>query len=153
MESIRKYWGQIARRLYSRFGASKQNTKWWIFKCLQNIDMDSTIMHSKFWVHMNIGPVFLRAKLEMHHSYIPVSIQYTVILNGIMMYFNEKLQGLWTSAKNPILAIIKRVFKKIGFEYVNILCLELSLTFKSQIIKLFFNLHSCFFITDYWSGF
>ena len=106
-------------------------------------------MHSKFLVHMSIGSVFLRAKSEMHHSNIPVSIQYTVILNGIMMYFNEKLQGLWTFAKNPVLAIIKRVFKKIGFEYVNILCLELCLTFKSQIIKLFFNLHSYFFITDY----
>ena len=57
-------------------------------------------MHSKFLVHMNIRPVFLGAILAMHHSYIPVLIQYTVILNGIMMYFKEKLQGLWTFAKN-----------------------------------------------------
>ena len=58
-------------------------------------------MHSKFLVHMNIGSVFLRAKLPMNHSYIPVSIQYIVILNGNMMYFKEKSQGLWTSAKKP----------------------------------------------------
>ena len=37
----------------------------------------------------------------MNHSYIPVSIQYIVILNGNMMYFKEKSQGLWTSAKKP----------------------------------------------------
>ena len=37
-------------------------------------------MHSKFLEHMNIRSVFLRTKLAMHHSYIPVLIQYTVIL-------------------------------------------------------------------------
>ena len=113
-------------------------------------------MHSKFLEHMNIRSVFLRTKLAMHHSYIPVLIQYTVILNGNMMYVKEKLQGQWTSAKNPILVIIKRVFKKLGFEYVNLLYLALSRTFNLQIIKLFFNLHSIFFfflITDYWSEF
>ena len=102
-------------------------------------------MHSKFLVQMNIRSIFLRTKLAMHHSYIPVLIQYTVILNGNMMYFKEKLQGQWTSTKNPILVIIKRVFKKLGFEYVNLLYLALSCTFNLQIIKLFFNLHSGFF--------
>ena len=37
-------------------------------------------MHSKFLVHMNIRSVFLRTKLAMQHSYIPMLIQYTVIL-------------------------------------------------------------------------
>ena len=37
-------------------------------------------MHSKFLEHMNIRSVFLRTKLAMHHSHIPVLIQYTVIL-------------------------------------------------------------------------
>ena len=101
-------------------------------------------MHSKFVVHMNIRSVFLRAKLAMHHIYIPVLIQYTVILNGNMMYVKEKLQGQWTSAKNPILVIIKRVFKKLGFEYVNLLYLALSRTFNLQIIQLFLSLHSIY---------
>ena len=57
----------------------------------QNIDMDSTIkMHPKFLVHMNIGSVFLRAKLAMYHSYISVSIQYKAIFNGSLMYFRKK---------------------------------------------------------------
>ena len=129
-------------------------------------------MHSKFVVHMNIRSVFLRAKLAMHHIYIPVLIQYIVILNGNMMYVKEKLQGQWTSAKSPMLVIIKRVFKKLGFEYVNLLYLALSRTFNLQIIILFLNLRSIFFFfrllvrilnswtyvlfffsSDYWSEF
>ena len=41
--------------------------------------------------------------------------------------------------------IIKRVFKKLRFEYVNLLYLALSRTFNLQIIKLFLNLHSIFY--------
>ena len=55
------------------------------------------------------------------------------------------MQGQWTSAKDLILVIIKRVFKKLKFEYVNLLCLALSRTFNLQIIKLFLNLHSIFY--------
>ena len=102
-------------------------------------------MHSKFLVHMNIRSIFLRAKLSMHYSYIPVLIQYTVILNGNMTYIKKNCKVSEHLPRTQYWWSFKRVFKKLGFEYVNLLYLALSRTFNLQIIKLFFNLHSIFF--------